>query len=88
VTGPINIGNPNEMSVKELAEAVIAKIGADAELQLCELPSDDPKQRQPDISRARETLGWEPRVNLDDGLTRTIEHFRNLLASLGAPATA
>jgi UDP-glucuronate decarboxylase len=88
VTGPINIGNPNEMSVKELAEAVIAKIGADAELQLCELPSDDPKQRQPDIDRAREILGWEPRVNLDDGLTRTIAYFRELMTSESARESA
>jgi UDP-glucuronate decarboxylase len=88
VTGPINIGNPNEMSVKELAEAVIAKIGVDAELQLCELPSDDPKQRQPDIDRAREILGWEPRVNLDDGLTRTIAYFRELMTSESARESA
>jgi UDP-glucuronate decarboxylase len=88
VTGPINIGNPNEMSVKELAEAVIAKIGVDAELQLCELPSDDPKQRQPDNDRAREILGWEPRVNLDDGLTRTIAYFRELMTSESARESA
>ena len=81
VTGPINIGNPNEMSVKELAEAVVAKIGSGAELQLCDLPADDPKQRQPDISRAHELLGWEPRVSLDEGLDRTIEYFRELMAS-------
>jgi UDP-glucuronate decarboxylase len=88
VTGPINIGNHNEMSVTELAEAVIAKIGVDAELQLCELPSDDPKQRQPDIDRAREILGWEPRVNLDDGLTRTIAYFRELMTSESARESA
>ena len=81
VTGPINIGNPNEMSVKELAEAVVAKIGSGAELLLCDLPADDPKQRQPDISRAHELLGWEPRVSLDEGLDRTIEYFRELMAS-------
>jgi len=88
VTGPINIGNPNEMSVKELAEAIVAKIGSSAELELCDLPADDPKQRQPDISRAREILDWEPRVNLDDGLTRTIAYFRELMASESPPASA
>ncbi|MGN6156389.1 MAG: UDP-glucuronic acid decarboxylase family protein [Sphingomicrobium sp.] len=79
VTGPINIGNPNEMSVRELAEAVLEKTGSDAQLQLCELPADDPKQRQPDISRARELLGWEPKVSLDSGLQRTIAYFRESL---------
>jgi UDP-glucuronate decarboxylase len=88
VTGPINIGNPNEMSVKELAEAVVAKIGSGAELRLCDLPADDPKQRQPDISRAHELLGWEPRVSLDEGLDRTIHYFRELMASEPARASA
>ena len=78
VTGPINIGNPNEMSVRELAEMVIAKTGSSVEMELCELPADDPKQRQPDITRARELLGWEPRVPLDRGLDRTIAYFREI----------
>jgi UDP-glucuronate decarboxylase len=75
VTGPINIGNPNEMSVKELAEVVLAKTGSKAELKLCNLPADDPKQRQPDITRAREILGWEPKTNLEDGMEKTIAYF-------------
>jgi UDP-glucuronate decarboxylase len=79
VTGPINIGNPNEMSVKELADKIIAKTGSAAELQLLDLPADDPKQRQPDISRARELLGWEPKVGLDEGLSRTIDYFERFI---------
>ncbi|MGI8706092.1 MAG: UDP-glucuronic acid decarboxylase family protein [Sphingomicrobium sp.] len=78
VTGPINIGNPNELSVRELAELIIEKTGAKAGLEIRDLPADDPKQRQPDISRARELLGWEPRVPLDAGLDRTIAYFRDL----------
>jgi UDP-glucuronate decarboxylase len=84
VTGPINIGNPLEMSVRELAETILAKIGSSAKVELCDLPLDDPKQRQPDISRARELLGWEPKVGLDEGLDKTIAFFRSLLSS--APA--
>ena len=79
VTGPINLGNPREMTVRQLAELVIAKTGASVEIEMHELPADDPKQRQPDIRRARETLGWEPRVGLDEGLDRTIAYFRDLL---------
>ena len=81
VTGPINIGNPNEMSVRELAEKVIAKTGSKAELEYCNLPADDPKQRQPDIAQARALLGWEPTVPLDDGLDKTIGFFRDALGS-------
>jgi UDP-glucuronate decarboxylase len=88
VTGPINIGNPNEMSVKALAEAVVAKVGSGAQLELCDLPADDPKQRKPDISKAREVLGWEPRVDLDEGLTRTIAYFRELMDSEPTRASA
>ena len=79
VTGPINIGNPVELSVRELAERVLAMTGSGATLELCDLPADDPRQRQPDISRARELLGWEPRVPLEEGLERTIPYFRELL---------
>jgi UDP-glucuronate decarboxylase len=78
VTGPINIGNPGELSVRELAELIVAKTGAKVELEICDLPADDPKQRQPDITRARELLGWEPRVSLNDGLDKTIAYFREL----------
>jgi UDP-glucuronate decarboxylase len=86
VTGPINIGNPAEIAVKSLAEIIIAKTGASVDLERRELPADDPKQRQPDISRARETLGWEPRVPLDQGLDRTIDYFRGLLGPRASDA--
>jgi UDP-glucuronate decarboxylase len=78
VTGPINIGNPVEMTVKELAETIIATTGSTAGVEFHPLPADDPQQRKPDISRARELLGWEPRVPLDEGLERTIAYFRSL----------
>ena len=81
VTGPINIGNPNEISVRELAEKVIAKTRSQVEIELCKLPADDPKQRQPDIGQARALLGWEPSVPLDDGLDKTIGFFREALGS-------
>jgi UDP-glucuronate decarboxylase len=84
VTGPINIGNPAEISVKELAEKVIEATGSKVKLEHRELPADDPKQRQPDISRARELLDWEPQVNLEQGLERTVEFFRSLLVSEGS----
>ncbi|CAN5234582.1 SDR family oxidoreductase [soil metagenome] len=79
VTGPVNLGNPNELSVRELADFVIEKTGARVELERCDLPVDDPRQRQPDIGRARELLGWEPTVALEQGLERTIAYFRDLL---------
>ncbi len=88
VTGPINIGNPNEMTVKSLAETVVAMVGSSARLAYSDLPSDDPRQRQPDITRARELLGWEPRVPLDQGLARTIQYFRELAASDELPQAA
>jgi UDP-glucuronate decarboxylase len=85
VTGPINIGNPDEISVRELAELVIRKTGETVELKLCPLPDDDPKQRQPDIGRARELLRWEPSVPLEEGLARTIAHFRQLTGEVKKP---
>ncbi len=88
VTGPINIGNPNEMTVRELAEQVVAAVGSSARLEFRDLPSDDPRQRQPDITRAREILAWEPRVPLDQGLERTIAYFRELGASDELPVQA
>ena len=80
VTGPINIGNPHEITVRALAERIVALTGAASRLVYRPLPQDDPMQRCPDIGLARETLGWEPHVALDDGLARTIEYFRALLA--------
>ena len=79
VTGPINIGNPNEFTIRELAEKVIVAAGSRSEIVERPLPSDDPKQRCPDISRAIETLGWKPNVQLEEGLPPTIEYFRSLL---------
>jgi dTDP-glucose 4,6-dehydratase len=79
VLGPVNIGNPEERSVRELAERVLALTGSEGPIVHEPLPVDDPKVRQPDITRARELLGWEPRVSLDEGLQRTIEYFRALL---------
>jgi len=78
VTGPINVGNPAEISVRELAEKVIAKTGSKARLVNRELPTDDPKQRQPDIKRARDLLDWKPKVELDQGLEQTIKYFHEL----------
>lgn len=78
VTGPINIGNPNEFTIRELADKVIEMTGARSELVQHPLPADDPKQRQPDISLARQVLGWEPMVPLEEGLTHTIDYFRGM----------
>ena len=87
VTGPINLGNPNEFTIGRLAELVIDKTGSSAGTQLCDLPADDPRQRQPDISRARELLGWEPKVLLDQGLHSTIAYFREVVASAASNTT-
>jgi UDP-glucuronate decarboxylase len=76
ITGPINIGNPHEFTIRELAEKIIAMTGARSDLINMPLPADDPRQRQPDITRARETLGWEPGIQLEAGLERTIAYFR------------
>jgi len=79
-TGPVNVGNPNEFTMLELAKAVIELTEAKSDLVFKELPFDDPKQRQPDIALARAELDWEPTVQLSEGLTRTIDYFRGALA--------
>ncbi|MEM6910448.1 MAG: UDP-glucuronic acid decarboxylase family protein [Verrucomicrobiota bacterium] len=79
VLGPINLGNPGEFTMIELAEAVLGKIGGKSKLTFLPLPSDDPKQRRPDIALAQKHLNWSPTVNLSNGLDRTIEHFRRVL---------
>jgi UDP-glucuronate decarboxylase len=79
VTGPMNLGNPVEFTIKELAEIVIEMVGSGAKLIYKPLPSDDPKQRQPDIAFAKETLGWEPTIALREGLGKTIEYFDTYL---------
>ena len=84
VTGPINLGNPGEFTIKQLAELVIAETGAKSKLVYKPLPQDDPLQRQPNISLAREKLGgWAPKVPLKDGLKRTIAYFDDLLKKIG-----
>lgn len=78
-TGPVNIGNPVEFTIKELAEIVIELVGSKSKLIFKPLPSDDPTQRQPDITLAREVLKWEPKISLRDGLEKTIAYFDSLL---------
>jgi UDP-glucuronate decarboxylase len=79
ITGPINIGNPNEFTVLELAETVKAMLSSDSEIILQDLPSDDPKQRQPNIDLASSVLGWQPTIELEEGLVKTIEYFRGIV---------
>jgi UDP-glucuronate decarboxylase len=83
VTGPINIGNPMEIPVRELAERVIRQIGSRSKLVFRPLPVDDPLQRCPDITQAKQVLGWEPKVALETGLERTIAYFDKLLTERG-----
>lgn len=77
-TGPINLGNPNEFPVLELAERIISMTGSSSKIVFKSLPDDDPKQRQPDITLAKEKLGWQPTVELEEGLKRMIEYFKNV----------
>ena len=84
VTGPINIGNPNEFTIRELAELVIEMTGTKSKIRFEALPSDDPRQRQPDISMAKSTLSWEPKTQLREGLTKTIAYFENFLRKEGS----
>jgi dTDP-glucose 4,6-dehydratase len=79
VAEPVNIGNPDEFTILELAERVIALTGSDSRIEFRPLPTDDPKVRRPDITRARTLLGWEPRVSLEEGLERTIAYFEQLV---------
>jgi UDP-glucuronate decarboxylase len=76
VTGPVNLGNPGEFTIRELAEKVIALTGARSKLVFEALPTDDPKQRQPDIALAKQVLGWQPAIMLDEGLKKTVSYFR------------
>jgi UDP-glucuronate decarboxylase len=79
VTGPINLGNPGEFTIKQLAEMVIQMVGGKSQIVFEPLPQDDPKQRRPDISLAKKTLDWEPKIKLENGIERTIEHFRKIV---------
>ena len=83
VTGPINLGNPGEFTIRQLAELVIAETGSKSKLVFKPLPQDDPLQRQPNITLAQKHLGWEPKVPLKDGLKRTIDYFDRLLTAAG-----
>jgi UDP-glucuronate decarboxylase len=82
-TGPVNLGNPHEIPVSELADRVIRLTGSQSRIVYRKLPEDDPVQRCPDIALARRTLNWEPRVELDDGLARTIAYFDRMLVERG-----
>ena len=79
VTGPINLGNPNEFTIRELAEKVLGKVGGKSKLVERPLPQDDPTQRKPDITKAREVLDWQPTIELDEGLDRTVAYFRKVV---------
>jgi dTDP-glucose 4,6-dehydratase len=85
---PVNLGNPNEVSILDFAKEVIALTGSRSTIVFKPLPQDDPRVRRPDIERARRLLGWEPRIDRHEGLRPTLEHFRNKMATTPAPATA
>jgi dTDP-glucose 4,6-dehydratase len=76
---PVNIGNPHELTMRQLAERIVALTGSRSRIVEKPLPADDPKKRKPDITRARTILGWEPRVSLEEGLPKTLEYFRTKL---------
>jgi len=76
---PVNLGNPEEVTVLQLAETIVRLAGSNSKIEFRELPTDDPKQRQPDITRARKLIGWEPEVGLENGLRRTLEYFRSVV---------
>jgi UDP-glucuronate decarboxylase len=79
--GPVNLGNPGEFTIRELAEKTLAMTGSNSELINLPLPQDDPTQRQPDIALAKQKLGWTPAIKLEEGLTKTINYFRTLFNS-------
>jgi dTDP-glucose 4,6-dehydratase len=80
---PVNIGNPQEMTIRQFAEKIREITGTKSRIEYKPLPVDDPKVRQPDITRARKLLGWEPKIEFEAGIRRTIEYFRERLASHG-----
>ena len=88
VTGPINIGNPREFTILELAKLVIEVTGTKSKIKFEPLPSDDPRQRRPDISRANAVLRWEPKTQLREGLVRTIAYFDSMLSQGATPVSA
>ena len=86
VTGPVNLGNPGEFTIADLADLVIELTGSSSSIERLPLPADDPIRRRPDITLAKEVLGWEPSVQLREGLLRTIDYFRDSVDSSVAPA--
>ena len=88
VTGPINVGNPHEFTIRELAELIVEMTGTKSKIRFEPLPSDDPRQRQPDISMAKSILKWEPKTQLREGLTKTIAYFENILGKEGSRSRA
>ncbi len=83
---PVNIGNPAEMTIKQFGEAILAATGSKSKFVQKPLPQDDPKVRRPDISKATRVLGWEPTIDLQEGLRRTTEYFKRKIAGLKAKA--
>jgi len=78
-TGPVNIGNPGEFTMLELAQKIIDQTGSKSNIIYMPLPADDPMQRKPDISLAKKVLGWEPKIGLDEGLEKTIAYFKTII---------
>ncbi len=85
---PVNIGNPREMTIREFADEIIRITGTKSKIEHKPLPVDDPKVRQPDITRAKKVLGWEPRVHFEEGITETIGYFRDYLQKNSGAAVA
>ncbi|NGX49737.1 MAG: hypothetical protein K940chlam5_01341, partial [Candidatus Anoxychlamydiales bacterium] len=79
IIGPINLGNPTEFTILDLAKLVIKYTNSNSKIVFKDLPSDDPKQRKPDISKAKKLLNWEPKIDLETGLLKTIEYFKSLV---------
>jgi UDP-glucuronate decarboxylase len=79
VTGPVNLGNPNELSIKQLAEQIASIMGSKSTVSFRDLPIDDPKKRKPDIKLAQELLNWSPRVSFEEGIQKTISYFKNCM---------
>src|SRR5918995_1188922 len=81
INEPVNIGNPHEVTIEEIARTIIRLVGSSSTIVYKPLPVDDPKQRRPDITRARAQLGWEPTVSLEDGLVKTVQYFKGKIAA-------
>ncbi len=88
VTGPVNLGNPGEFTIAELADLVVELTGTSSPVERLPLPADDPVRRQPDITLAKQVLGWQPKMQLREGLLRTIDYFRSTDSASMAPAIA